>query len=135
MFSEKQKQYLLGASHRWNIKTGATRSGKTYCDYFVIPKRIRACRGEGLIVLIGSTVSTLSRNILDPMRAIWGDYFVGKPTANDTVMLFGKKCYLLGASRADQAAKLQGSGIEYAYGDEITTWSENVFQMHHILLG
>lgn len=129
MFSEKQKQYLLGASHRWNIKTGATRSGKTYCDYFVIPKRIRACRGEGLIVLIGSTVSTLSRNILDPMRAIWGDYFVGKPTANDTVTLFGKKCYLIGASRADQAAKLQGSGIEYAYGDEITTWSENVFQM------
>lgn len=129
MFSEKQKLYLKNANHRWNIKTGATRSGKTYCDYFVIPKRIRACRGEGLIVLIGSTVSTLCRNILDPMRSIWGEYFVGKPGGNDTVMLFGKKCWLIGASRSDQAAKLQGSGIEYAYGDEITTWSENVFQM------
>lgn len=129
MFSEKQKQYFKNATHRWNVKTGATRSGKTYCDYFVIPKRIRACRGEGLIVLIGSTVSTLCRNILDPMREIWGEYFVGKPSSNDTVMLFGKKCYLIGAARADQAAKLQGSGIEYAYGDEITTWSENVFQM------
>ncbi len=95
----------------------------------MIPKRIRACRGEGLIVLIGTTVSTLTRNIIDPMREIWGEFFVGKPSGNDTVMLFGKKCWLIGGGRGDQAAKLQGSGIEYAYGDEITTWSENVFEM------
>lgn len=129
MFSQKQLQYFKEANHRWNIKSGATRSGKTFCDYFMIPKRIRATKNEGLIVLIGNTVSTLSRNILDPMREIWGDYFVGRPTAADTVMLFGRKCWLVGAGRADQAAKLQGSGIEYAYGDEITTWSENVFEM------
>ncbi len=129
MFSKKQKEYFKNANRRWNIKSGATRSGKTYCDYFMIPKRIRACRGEGLIVLIGNTVSTLSRNILDPMREIWGEFFVGRPSSNDTVMLFGKKCWLIGAGRADQAAKLQGSGIEYAYGDEMTTWSENVFEM------
>lgn len=129
MFSEKQLQYFKNAKCRWNIKSGATRSGKTFCDYFMIPKRIRSAKNEGLIVLIGNTVSTLSRNILDPMRKIWGDYFVGKPTAADTVMLFGRKCWLVGAGRADQAAKLQGSGIEYAYGDEITTWSENVFEM------
>ena len=129
MFSEKQREYFDGATHRWNIKSGATRSGKTYCDYFMIPKRIRACRGEGLIVLIGTTVSTLCRNILDPMREIWGEFFVGKPSSSDTVMLFGHKCWLIGAGRGDQASKLQGSGIEYAYGDEITTWSENVFEM------
>ncbi len=129
LFSEKQKEYFRCATHRWNVKSGATRSGKTYCDYFMIPKRIRACRGEGLIVLIGTTVSTLCRNILDPMRQIWGEFFVGKPSGNDTVMLFGRKCWLIGAGRGDQAAKLQGSGIEYAYGDEITTWSENVFEM------
>jgi len=129
MFSEKQQDYLKHADRRWNIKAGATRSGKTYCDYFMIPKRIRACRGEGLIVLLGNTVSTLSRNLLDPMREIWGSYFVGHPSGSDTVELFGHKCYLIGAGRADQAAKLQGSGIEYAYGDEITTWSETVFEM------
>ncbi len=129
MFSKKQLEYIKCANHRWNIKSGATRSGKTFCDFFVIPKRIRACKGEGLIVLIGNTVSTLSRNILDPMREIWGEFFVGRPSSSDTVMLFGRKCWLIGASRADQAAKLQGSGIEYAYGDEITTWSENVFEM------
>ena len=38
MFSDLQKEYFKNAVHRWNIKTGATRSGKTYCDYFTIPQ-------------------------------------------------------------------------------------------------
>lgn len=129
LLTEKQKTYLREANHRWNIKAGATRSGKTYLDLFMIPKRIRAAKGEGLIVLIGHTVGTLCRNILDPMRHLFGEYLVGQPSSSDTVELFGRKCYLIGGSRADQAAKLQGAGIEYAYGDEITTWSENVFEM------
>ena len=41
-FSDKQQEFFRNANHRWNIKVGATRSGKTYMDYYVIPKRIRA---------------------------------------------------------------------------------------------
>lgn len=129
MLTEKQREYIHNADRRWNIKVGATRSGKTYCDLFMIPKRIRACSGSGTVVLLGTTVTTLCRNIIDPLREKWGEFFVGKPTSKDTVMLFGRKCWLIGAMRGDQAAKLQGSGIEYAYGDEITTWSREVFEM------
>ena len=32
-FSEKQREYLDNADRRWNFKTGATRSGKTYLDF------------------------------------------------------------------------------------------------------
>ena len=127
--SEKQRAYLTGAVHRWNVKVGATRSGKTYCDYFTIPKRIRAAGNDGIIVLIGYTVATLCRNILDPMRAIWGETLVGRVSSSDTVQLFGRTCWLIGASRALQASKLQGTGIAYCYGDEITTWDEEVFHM------
>ena len=35
-FSEKQQEYFYNAIHRWNVKSGATRSGKTYMDYFVL---------------------------------------------------------------------------------------------------
>ena len=42
MFSVKQKEFLNNANRRWNVKYGATRSGKTYLDYYVIPKRIRS---------------------------------------------------------------------------------------------
>ncbi len=128
-FSEKQKEFWNNANHRWNVKTGATRSGKTFLDYYIIPKRIRACRGEGLIVLIGNTKGTLNRNILDPMRSIWGKDLVGEVKENGEVNLFGKKCYILGAYAGNGAARLQGAGIEYCYGDEITTWNSEIFAM------
>ena len=128
-FSAKQKEFWNNATHRWNIKQGATRSGKTYLDYYIIPKRIRACKGQGLIVLIGNTKGTLDRNILDPMRNIWGNELVGNVSADNTINLFGKKCYIIGADKSSQSSKLQGAGIEYCYGDEITTWNEQVFTM------
>lgn len=127
--TDKQKEFWKNADHRWNIKEGATRSGKTYLDYFLIPRRILKCKGEGLIVLLGNTRGTLSRNILEPMQAIWGDRLVGNIGSDNTVMLFGKKCHALGADKITQVSKLQGAGIEYCYGDEITTWNEDVFSM------
>lgn len=120
----------MNATHRWNVKSGATRSGKTYMDYFVIPKRIRNCSGKGLICIIGNTQGTIQRNVIDPMRNIWGDYFVGNPnTSSNTIKLFGKKVYIFGADNKTAVKKIQGSSIEYAYGDEVTTWNEEVFQM------
>lgn len=62
--SLKQKEYWNNSSSRWNVKSGATRSGKTYLDYYLIPKRIRAVSGrEGLVVILGNTKGTLQRKI------------------------------------------------------------------------
>ncbi len=90
--TEKQLDFLKNCNHRWNIKTGATGSGKSFVDYsVVIPKRITAARGEGLLVLMGDTRGTLERNILEPMRSIWSEKLVGNIRSNNTVNLFGKK--------------------------------------------
>lgn len=128
-FSEKQQEYLHKATHRWNVKTGATRSGKTFLDYFVIPKRIMNCTGAGLIVILGNTQSTVERNILSPMRQLWGPLVGNVNKSTGTVKMFGHKVYVLGADKSNQVHKIQGSGIEYCYGDEVTTWSEEVFAM------
>lgn len=46
--TEKQLAFATGCNRRWNIKTGATGSGKSWIDYtLIIPQRIIACRGEG----------------------------------------------------------------------------------------
>lgn len=128
--SDMQKEYWNHATHRWNIKTGATGSGKTYLDFYIIPKRIRECKGQGLIVLLGNTKSTLCRNILDPMRNIYGSRMISEISSNaNTAYLFGKKVYCLGADKINQVSKVQGSTIEYAYGDEVTTWHRDVFEM------
>lgn len=128
--TRKQKEYLMNCNHRWNVKIGATGSGKSFVDYsVVIPKRLLAAKGEGLLVLLGNTKGTLERNILDPMREIWTPDLVGNISSDNTVKLFGKKVYALGADNKKHMARIQGATFEYVYGDEITTWNEEVFQM------
>lgn len=129
-FSEKQKEYFRNATHRWNVKQGATRSGKTYMDYYVIPKRIRRVAGlDGLVVLLGNTKGTLQRNIIEPLQNIWGSSLVGDIRADNTALLFGEKCFCLGADKVNQVNRLRGSSIKYCYGDEVVTWHEDVFEM------
>lgn len=98
-------------------------------DYFLIPKRILSCKGTGLIVLIGYTKGTIDRNIFEPMRKMYGKEFVGKLSSDGSIELFGKKCFVVGAEKASAAGKIQGTSIEYCYGDEVATWNEEVFNM------
>ena len=93
-----------------------------------IPQRLAYSKGEGLLILMGNTRGTLERNILEPMRSIWPGC-VGNIRADNTLMAFGKKVYALGADNKKHVARIQGATFEYVYGDEITTWSEDVFQM------
>lgn len=128
--TKKQQYFLDNCDHRWNIKTGATGSGKSFVDYAAtIPQRIEAAKGEGLLVMMGNTRGTLERNILEPMRSIWGKEVVGNIRSDNTVRIFGKKVYALGADNKKHVSRIQGATFEYVYGDEITTWSEEVFQM------
>lgn len=131
LLSQKQREFVLGAHHRWNFKGGATRSGKTYLDFkWIIPKRIRERVGlEGLCVILGVTKATIERNVLEPMRNIYGDGLVGTISSDNTVMLFGEKCYALGAEKVTQVSKIRGASIKYCYGDEVADWSEEVFAL------
>lgn len=129
-FSPMQIEYFDNAIRRWNIKQGATRSGKTYMDYFVIPKRIRRLKGkEGLVVLLGNTKGTLQRNIIEPLQDIWGHELVSDIKSDNTALLFGERCYCLGADKVNQVNRLRGSSIKYCYGDEVVTWHKEVFEM------
>lgn len=129
-FTKKQREFLDNANHRWNIKEGATRSGKTYLDYYVIPMRIRRVAGlPGLVVILGNTKGTLTRNIIEPLQQMYGAALVSGIRSDNTAMLFGEKCYCLGADKANQVDKIRGSSIKYCYGDEVATWHEDVFTM------
>ncbi len=128
--SSKQKEYWNDANCRWNIKSGATRSGKTYLDYFMIPRRVRAVSGKaGLVVILGNTKGTLQRNIIEPLQKIFTPALVSDIRADNTAMLFGEKCYCLGAGRENQVDRIRGASIKYCYGDEVVTWHEDVFHM------
>ena len=130
MFSTKQREFLDNANRRWNIKYGATRSGKTYLDYYVIPKRIRNVSGQqGLIAILGNTKGTLQRNVIEPLQDIWGTELVSDIKADNTALLFGEKCFCLGADNVKHINRIRGPSFKYCYGDEVATWNEGVFQM------
>ena len=131
LHTPKQAEYLREAHHRWNFKGGATRSGKSYMDYrWIIPMRIRERAGlDGLTVILGVTKSTIERNVLSPMREIYGPALVGEIRIDNTVTLFGECVYALGAEKTSQVSKLRGVSIKYCYGDEVADWSKDVFEL------
>ena len=128
--SAKQREYWRAANCRWNIKHGATRSGKTYLDYFIIPRRIRQRAGRpGLVALLGNTRGTLERNVLSPMREIYGPALVSPLRADGMATLFGEHVCCLGADNKKHIDRLRGASIKYCYGDEVVSWNPGVFEM------
>lgn len=129
--SKKQNEYIVNATHRWNIKSGAVRSGKSYVDTaFVIPFRIRERAGKpGLNVILGVSKESIERNVLQPMREIYTSKLIGTINNRNIARICGEDVYCLGAEKISQVAKIQGSSIKYCYGDEIAKWNKEVFQM------
>lgn len=130
MLSRKQCEYRRRATRTWNIKIGATRSGKTYGDYFLLPKRFLDVRGkDGLNVILGNTLGTIRRNIIEPMQAIWGAELVSSIHGDNTATMFGERVHCLGADNVKHVDRLRGQSIKYCYGDEVVTWAQEVFAM------
>ena len=99
-------------------------------DFYIIPRRIRAVKGlDGLNVILGNTQMTIQRNIIEPLQKIYTTDLVSDIKSNNISYMFGEKVYCIGADKKSQTEKLQGSSIKYCYGDEVVTWSEEVFRM------
>lgn len=129
--SRKQAQYIREANHRWNIKMGATQSGKTFLDtIYLIPSRLLERKGkEGLNFIVGVTKETIERNVLSKMRAIWGTHKVSEINSKNRATLFGEMVYCIGAKDKGQAAAFRGATAKYLYIDEFPDISEEVFSI------
>lgn len=127
-YSQKQRQVLSEANARWNILSGAVRSGKTHVTYDMMPLRVKY-QGRGDFLLIGKTERTLKRNVLNPMRERFGAGLVSHVYGDGEIRLFGRHAYIVGANDERAVTKIQGMGIVYGYGDEVPTWPESFFQM------
>ena len=129
--SRKQAQYIREANHRWNIKMGATQSGKTFLDTrYLIPSRLLERKGkEGLNFIVGVTKETIERNVLSKMRSIWGVDKVSEINSKNRATLFGEMVYCIGAKDKGQAAAFRGATAKYLYIDEFPDISEEVFSI------
>lgn len=131
IITEKQKEFIRNANHRYNLKIGARRCGKTYLDIlYTIPSRLREGKGkEGLNIILGVSKGTIERNVLTPLRQKYGNDLIGNINSQNIAILFGEEVYCLGAEKISQVSKIQGTSVKYCYGDEIAKWNKEVFVM------
>lgn len=131
MFSKKQNEFIVKATHRYNFKVGAVRSGKSYVDIAqIVPSRLRAVKDlDGLNFIIGVSKETIERNVLQPMREIYTSAVVGTINSRNIANVCGVPVYCIGAEKISQLAKIQGASIKYCYGDEIAKWNQEIFAM------
>ena len=131
-FSKKQVEVIKKGYKKLTILTGGVRGGKTFLTYFFIPDLVaRFPNAKGII--IGKTLASLSENVLDPMREMYGDKAVsdikGDQSGKKYVMLFGKKVRCVGANDGKAVNKIRGATYAWAVGDEVGTWDKATFDM------
>ena len=72
---------------------------------------------------------TIERNVLEPMREIWGEQLVSQINSRNFATIMGEKVYCLGAEKVSQVSKLRGAKFKYVYVDEIVDINADVFQL------
>lgn len=127
----KQAEYIKNAHHRWNVACGAVRSGKSYCQIsYCIPSRLVERHNlRGLKVILGATRANIERNVLQPMRDLYGDSVASSINSQNNARILGEKVYCIGADNVRQVAKIRGSEIAYCAIDEATDVNPEVFEM------
>ena len=111
-FTPKQKEVIREANKPFNFLNGAVRSGKPFVSYFLIPLRLQQHKNNEAY-FVGKTLTTLNRNIFEPMRKIFGEVAVGKIIDKQYIYLWGKKCWCIGANDDRAVNKIQGGSAAY----------------------
>lgn len=132
--SRKQAHSITHADDtKITLWVGAVSAGKTIASLFAFLFAVQATQGTGLIVIVGKTLQTIERNLLNPLM----DYRIYGPLSrhvrhtkgSNVAVIFGKTVELVGANDVRAEEKIRGSTIELAYVDEATLLPPGFWEM------
>lgn len=129
--TEKQKLAISKFPHYKNILlTGGVRSGKTYSFLIGCPILIENHRNENC-VLCAKTLSNVERNILNPLRTIYGNCVgqIQHKRGETNVTIFGKEFWVICFNDESSKNRLQGTSIGLAYLDEVALCPKSFYEM------
>lgn len=134
LLSDKQVASIVGVEDaKITLWVGAVSAGKTIASLFAFLFAVRATQGTGLIVIVGKTLQTIERNLLNPLMdyRIYGplSHAVKHTKGSGTAVIFGKVVELVGANDVRSEEKIRGSTIELAYVDEATLLPTGFWEM------
>ncbi|MFE2019876.1 PBSX family phage terminase large subunit [Streptomyces sp. NPDC059499] len=122
--SRMQIRSIAGATARINIWHGAIRSGKTIASLIAFLIAVAAAPPSGLIVIVGRSLQTIERNIIDPLQdeAVFGPVarMVHHTRGATTAVILGRTIHLIGAADSRAEGRLRGMTCCLAYVDEAT---------------
>lgn len=113
--------------------SGAVSSGKTIASLLAFLLRLAVAPDHGLIVIVGRTLQTIERNLLDPLQSthLFGPLakHVQHTTGSTTAVILGRTVHLVGASDARAEGRIRGATIALAYVDEATLLPQPFWMM------
>jgi PBSX family phage terminase large subunit len=127
--SRQQLRSIAESSgRRLSIWSGAVRSGKTIASLIAFLIALAAAPPTGLVLIVGRTLQTIERNILDPLQepGLFGPIagLVHHTRGSTTAVILGRTVHLIGASDARAEGRIRGATVHLAYVDEATLLPE-----------
>lgn len=112
---------------------GAVSAGKTVSANIAFFIAVHHTTSAGLIVIIGKTLQTIERNIIEPMQNadLYGELaaHVQHTRGSNMAVILGRQVHLVGANDARSEEKIRGATVELAYVDEATLLPVGFWEM------
>lgn len=130
--TDKQLEFIINSTARWNIAHGSVRSGKTIGTLFRFMQAVELCP-DSQIFMSGHTSDTIYQNAIrllleSEQLAIFRPFctwFAGKRQ----LKFRDKTITTLGAKDEGAIGQFQGKTFSLFYGDEMTLYPESIIDM------
>ncbi|CAM3457136.1 PBSX family phage terminase large subunit [Stackebrandtia soli] len=132
LLSRKQIRSIAESTDaRISVWSGAVRSGKTIASLIAFLIGIADAPPQGLILVVGRTLQTIERNVIEPLQdsALFGIVAgqIHHTRGATTAVILGRTVHLVGASDARAEGRIRGLTAYLAYVDEATLVPESFF--------
>jgi PBSX family phage terminase large subunit len=113
--------------------SGAVAAGKTIASLLAFLITITTAPESGLVVMVGRTLQTIERNLIDPLQdaRLFGPLarHVHHTPGSSTAVILGRTVHLIGAADSRAEGRIRGSTIALAYIDEASLLPEAFWVM------
>ena len=126
-FSPKALDFLSNSTARLNILDGSVRSSKTInCTVRWLTYMFEGPPGP--LAMLGKTMATLQRNVLNDLFDIVGpENYRWVNRMQGELMIFHRRVYCFGANNEDAESKIRGATFAGALCDEVNLYPQSVF--------
>ena len=119
--------YLDCLKTRQTLMYGSVRSGKTEIQQYCTLKAIKSLT-KGHPLFVGKTQGSLQRNFIIPLQQKFPGHVVYNRSTK-TLRIFGRECWVEGATNDGAVERIQGMETPIAIGDEVVLWPQNFYEM------